>query len=253
VRLVFLDESGGSPHEPVIVVAGVIVHGDRTYRLLENRLRKIVADAVPEGDREGLILQANYLFYGDGYFDKDKWPGEARYRILKRLAGLPAEFGLPVVFGHLKRTPDRDRQNVADIAEHIVAFARTEVVVERQMHRYPRDEVSLLFAEDTDHVKKALKQAHAFLRDPDQIRGTEFAKLPVLPRRKTIDTPHFAGKSESLPLQIANVCAFLIMCRLMRREETQPFFEVMAPQLVWSAVDFGKRMGSERIGGGQLF
>jgi hypothetical protein len=211
------------------------------------------ADAVPEVDREGLILQANHLFNDDGYFDKDKWPREARDQILKQLAGLPAEFGLPIVFGHLKRITDRDRQHAADIAEHIVAFARAELVIKRQMHRYPRDEVSLLIAEDTDQVKKSLKQAHAFLRDPDQIRGSEFGKLPALPRRKIIDTPHFAGKSESLPLQIANVCAFLIMCRLMRRDETQPFFEVMAPQLVWSAVEFGERMGSERIGGGQLF
>jgi hypothetical protein len=74
----------------------------------------------------------------------------------------------------------------------------------------------LLIAADTDRVKRALRIAHGFLRDPDQMKGSEFEAMPDFPLRKIVDTPHFAERSDSAPLQVADVCAFLIMRRLMR-------------------------------------
>ena len=223
VRLVFLDEAGRSRQEPIIVVAGVIVHGDRIYRRLEDRLLGLIRNAIPPGveaDPATLILHAGDLFHGNKPFEKEVWPKELRHESLMQLARVPAEFQLPVVYGHLRKSEyreeaavkvvlaaevagkktsiaDRDKNHVLDVAEHMVTFARTEIAVERQMHRYPRDEICMLFAEDTDRVKRALKLAHAFMRDGSQIVGTEFENVPELPLRKIVDTPHFADKTES--------------------------------------------------------
>jgi hypothetical protein len=97
-------------------------------------------------------------------------------------ARLPAEFELPIVFGHLHKAEykeeaavklvlaaegkgkkdaiaNRDRAHVVDIAEHMVAFSRAVIAIERLMHRYTRDEICMLFAEDTDRVKRPVSTA----------------------------------------------------------------------------------------------
>lgn len=270
VRIGFLDEAGRSRQEPMIVVGGVLIHGDRTYRKLVARFDEIEAEHIPISDRKDFTFHAKDIFYGSGkYFgDREKWPRERRWPILTALAGLPREFGIPVVFGHLDKaeyrrdaaeqllaasTSPEDHAHTTDVAEHMAAFARAEMGIEQQMHKFPRDEICMLIAEDTDRVKQALKWSHAFLRDPNQIAGTPYATLPHLPLVKIEDTPHFAAKAESRPLQLADTCAFLIMRRLLRQETSQQFFELIAPQLSWNATDFGERMGSERIGSGALY
>ena len=266
VRIAYLDESGRSRHEPIIVVAGVIVHGDRSYRKIEEALDKLIEEEIPEPDRERFVFHTNHLFHGNGYFDKGKWPRERRFPILERLAKLPARFGLPIVFGSLLKAPyraevadglaalsDRHREEDTDIGEHMSVMAQVEIQIEIQMRLFPRDEICMLVAEDTDRVKRAVKDAHAFLRDPKRIAGTEFATFPVLPLKKIVDTPHFASKVDSKLLQLADMCAFLIMRRLMRQESSQPFFEAIAPQVFRHLSDFGDPMGSERISIGQRY
>jgi hypothetical protein len=270
VRIGFLDEAGRSRGEPIIVVGGVLINGDRTYRKLVQRLDEIAAEHIPEPDRKGFTFHAKDIFHGSGrYFkNRDDWPRERRWPILTDLAALPAEFEIPVVFGHLDKaeyhrdaaaqiaatsTTADDRLHVTDIAEHMVAFARAEIGIERQMHRFPRDEICMLIAEDTDRVKQALKRAHAILRDQDEIANSEFATVPNLPLVKIEDTPHFADKADSRPLQLADTCAFLLMRRLMRQKNSQRFFEAIAPQLSWRASDFGEPMGAEQIGTGSLY
>jgi hypothetical protein len=275
VRLAFLDESGRSRHEPIIVVAGIIVHGDRVYRKLEQRLTEIVVKHIPREDwpgfpREdwpGFVFHAKDIFQGAGYFkDKGKWPRERRFPILHDIAKLPTEFWMPVVFGHVNKdeyrkdaaqqimmhSNENNRAHVIDVAEHMVAAARAEIGIERRMRLFPRDEICMLIAEDTDRVKRAVKGAHALLRNPLEIVGTEFARVPELPLTKIVDTPHFAEKADSAPLQVADVCAYLVLRRILRRTDSQEFFEVIAPQLSWTATDFGAPMGTERFGTGSL-
>lgn len=269
VRLVFLDESGRSRKEPFIVVAGVIVHGDLIYRRLEKHLKDIVEEFIPKNDRSDFVFHANKLFHGNEYFQRDRWPKEIRYRILMRIAEIPKLFNLPVVFGHLRKSDYcadeqivhtlekilslESRANILDIAEHMVAFSRAEIAVERQMRRFPADEICLLIAEDTDRVKHALRLSHSILRSEDKLRGSSLEGHPDLPLVKIVETPHFASKPESAPLQLADICAFFIMRRLTRSHESQPFFEAISPQLVWTCQDFGQSMGNEEMGGGSLY
>lgn len=268
VRIAFLDESGRERRQPIIVVAGVIIHGDHSYRQIEEALRRLVRESVPAADQEGFVFHATDLFHGSGYFKREVWAKEDRHAILRNLAAFPVKFCLPIVFGHvakeeygqkpaivdhIEKQPERDRPNDLMVIEHMAAFARAVVAIERQMWRFPRDKICMLVAEDTDLVKPHIKAAHAFLRDPNQLGGAGYTEVEGLPLRKVVDTPHFAAKRDSSLLQLADLCAFLIMRRLNRKEDSQPFFEAIAPQLSWGCAGFGESLGSEQIGGGQLY
>ncbi len=259
VRLAFLDESGRSRREPFLVVAGMIIHGDHDYRPLEERLKAIVEKHIPEPDRDGFVFHAKEIFHGGKYFDRTTWPRERRLPLLDELASIPQKINFPVVFGHISKAEYRasiadtiatmvpkTRDHAIDVAEHMQAFARCEIAIERHMYTFPRDEIAMLIAEDTDRVKDAVKAAHTILKSQKELAEGHFAEVEGLPLKKIVDTPHFAAKADSAPLQIADVCAFLIMRRLMRREDTQPYFEKVATQLTWRAADFGEPMGTER-------
>lgn len=268
VRLAFLDESGRSRREPIIVVAGVIIHGDRAYRSIEDHLLAMVQRHIPENDQYGFVFHATDLFHGSGYFKRDRWPKPVRWLILEELAGITKRFSLPVIYGLVNKAQykiecvnralppvDRDDQPIIERAEHMTAFGNAEMAIDRQMHQYPSDEICALICEDTDLVKKAVKSAHEIMRAKSKTAEV-FAKFfgwtkqPWFPLKKIVDTPHFASKSDSSLLQIADLCSFLIMRRLNRKEDSQVFFEIIAPQLSWRAEEFGERMGQEQIGVG---
>lgn len=267
VRIAYLDESGRSRGEKVIVVSGVVVHGDRDYRRIEGALIHLISDVIRPREGDRFVFHAKELFHGGGYFkDLNIWPDNRRLPILKRLAGIIPAFRVPVVFGHLVKAPyrsevapvlssltERAREEDTDIGEHMSVFAQAELAIEKQMLTYPRDEVCMVVAEDTDRVKRGIKDAHALLRSSHKIRGTELEDFSVLPLSRVIDTPHFAAKTDSPLLQLADLCSFLIKRRLERRENSQPFFEIIAPQIVHHVSDFDPPMGSEKIAGGLLY
>ena len=78
MRIAFLDEAGRSRQEPTIVVGGIVIHGDRTYRKLVDRLREIAEQFIPEPDRSGFVFHAKDIFHGSGrYFgNRELWPRE---------------------------------------------------------------------------------------------------------------------------------------------------------------------------------
>ena len=51
--------------------------------------------------------------------------------------------------------------------------------------------------------------------------------MPEFPLKKIVDVPYFAEKAESPPLQLADLCAYLIMRHLLRRSDSQEFFELI--------------------------
>jgi hypothetical protein len=203
VRIAFLDESGRSAPEKIIVVAGVVVHGDRSYRKVEEALRQLVADTIPTGDRDGFLFHATDLFHGKRYFKpRETWPRERRYPILERLAAFPRAFSLPVVFGHvvkaehrqepeiaqhIEQQPEKDRPIDLLKIEHLAAFTRAVINIERQMSRFPRDEICMLVVEDTDQVKPLVKESY-------RIRNSA---------RRHIPAPRTSSARATLPADLA--------------------------------------------------
>ena len=68
VRLVYVDEAGISnpKQEPFLVVAAVIVDGDRQLRGVMRQLDKIVDRHIPQGHQTDFVFHATELFNGGG-------------------------------------------------------------------------------------------------------------------------------------------------------------------------------------------
>jgi hypothetical protein len=99
VRLIYVDEAGTSPAEPVRVVASVIVDGDSQWKLLTDELNRIVEEYVPEPVRKGFVVHAKEIFGGGRQVDRSVWGFDDRLRFLKLVLGLPAAFNVPIAVG----------------------------------------------------------------------------------------------------------------------------------------------------------
>jgi hypothetical protein len=80
VRLVYLDEAGISNprEEPILVVAGIIVHGDDQWKNLEQEILSLRGEYIPEQFREGFVFHATELFSGGKFFNRESWPKQIR-------------------------------------------------------------------------------------------------------------------------------------------------------------------------------
>ena len=250
VRLIYLDEAGISnpAHEPYLVVAGVIIHGDRQWKALDEDLWNLVCKYIPENDRKGFVFHAYELFSGGKYFNRETWPREKRWEILDAIIGLIEKYKIPIVHGYVDRAafkktaeevlPKNDwgRINLSQMM-HGAAFTECARRAQEWMEIYGGSEVGIFIAEDTPQVKRFIKAIHAELRNPASAIF-QIKKLPLGPLLKIIDTIHFAQKTETSILQIADVCAFIFKRALMKNEginheAIKRFYPIILASTLW--------------------
>jgi hypothetical protein len=247
VRIAYLDEAGKSKHEeePYLVVAGIILHGDEHWRPLEEHMRAIGRRYLPDDPKP--LFHAKDIFHGTGKFDRNlpAWPRERRWQLLSELCEIPRDFKLPVVFGFTQR--DRFRENVLQVdpgaskeliltISHADTFVKAAMSIETWMHRVVPTETAMIIAEDSPKMKRILKDAHAGY-------SNRFAKVgeenKMFHSNHIIETAHFATRSESMPLQLADACAFVIKRHLMEKDDAASFFSVLREELVWYDEEVG--------------
>jgi len=241
VRIAYLDEAGISnpAHEPYLVVAGIILHADEHWRPIEEHMRAIGQRYLP--DQPKPLFHAKDIFHGIGAFDRQKWPRERRWELLLELCEIPKKFEIPVVFSWhhrerhrqeiLKTTPNATVEHT-HLVTHADVFVKAAMAIEGWMRLGPnRSESVMIIAEDTPKVKQGIKAIHAGYTDRFKTVGLENMKL--FHSNHIVDTVHFAGKRDSMPLQIADACAFMIKRHLMEKEDSVNFFAAMRPQIVY--------------------
>jgi hypothetical protein len=260
MRLVYLDEAGtGSPLvEPYLVIAGVIINADQDWRPLQRHIKALRRKYLPSEDQDNFIFHATDVSNGTGYFKKDryKWPRDKRIPILRDLSDIPRRFHLPIVqqavprgpaakwfqAKHQRRQPKRAawdppwgnlrRPELADstVADLIYASAWVWCIeqVDRWMKAYAPNEVAMIVAEQSGKIENALKAMHKVYA------GDESYNPRVFSTERIVDTITFAGKSESILLQIADTCAFVIKRKLSGKDDVQPYFVQLEPQLTSS-------------------
>jgi hypothetical protein len=67
-----------------MVVAGILIHGDRSYRALEQKLRDLVIEEIPQSDRNDFVFHAKDIFHGNKYFERER--GRLRRGLGKQMA-----------------------------------------------------------------------------------------------------------------------------------------------------------------------
>jgi Protein of unknown function (DUF3800) len=226
VRFAFLDEGGISKHEPYAVVAGVMVHGDEQLVPLENELERLKRKYIPAEFRADFVFHAKEIWSGTGkiFGDRNSWPLDRRLLILRDLARVPRRLDIPIVHEAYERKKllegikPEDKQpteHEISVGAHACAFAACTLRIEEYMGACFPSEVAQLVAENNDQSRKMIKDVHASFRFPERTPGI----IPNnrLPLRHIRGSVHFADKDESAPLQLADLCAFIIRGRLANK------------------------------------
>jgi hypothetical protein len=225
VRFVFLDEGGISSHEPVAVVAGVVVQADEQLIPLERALERLKRKHIPEEHWDDFVFHAKEIWSGTGkiFGDRDAWTLDRRLFILRDLIRVIKKLDLPVVHEAYSREdllldnapkerPPTERE--LSVATHSCAFASCTLRIEQYMRQCFPTEVAQVVAEDNDQARKMLKAVHEAFRFPHRAPG--IISNNILPFRHIRNSVHFADKKESAPLQLADLCAFIIRGRLSK-------------------------------------
>lgn len=239
MRIAYLDEAGISnpQHEPYLVVAGVILHADEHWKPLEEHFRALARRYLPDIDQP--VFHAKDIFHGSGPFDRKVWSRERREHLLAELCEIPGKFQLPVVTGfhHRQRHAEAIKKQAPDLSKsqvtlltHADTFVKTALAIEGWMQRATQNESVMLIAEDNPAAKKALKSIHAGYTNRFQKLGKDGKTFHS---SHIVETIHFAAKPDSMPLQIADACAFVIKRHMMDRDDIAEHFDLLRPHIVW--------------------
>lgn len=223
MRLLYLDEAGSDHRAPFLCVAGVLVHGDREWPEVDRLMRELIDRWIAPEDRLGFIFHATDIYHGCEYFDRRKpeWADEAkRIRLLDEIAGIIKELSLPVVWGHYEKSSfgvnilpadmsNNERARIIQSTAVMDCLIRTDTWLET----FAPDELATVIHEDGTPAKPLIKKLVWVARNREILKASElraFASTPGLPLKRIIDTVHFADKADARPLQLADLCAFII-------------------------------------------
>jgi len=234
VRMAFLDESGtGSvEREPRMVLAGVILHADKQWKVVENYLADMMARhcPIPLGDLPVHYgFHATELYSGGKIFSRELVSKEKRWAILDELASLPAKFELPVVGMYVDR-----RENPGTITQHYRGvFVEVAAQVEAYMRLLPdRNEVASIIAEDLPPVRTWVDAMQLYQQKHMDTSGLHAGDKSRLRLTRVIGRPHFESKSMYSPLQLADFCAWAIRRQIEKLPNAERFFEPLVPMII---------------------
>lgn len=251
LRHVYFDEAGiGNPDiEPYTVVAGVMLHVDLQYTPLQTYLLEMADDLVgPSKERPmDFVFHAKDLWHGKGFFPRDNWSLDRRLEILGYLADIPVKFKLPIIYSCVERSKFPPKNPPLGSAKRLFKKARAEATkkchticflscltqVERWMeHAYKDEKVSVIVEQHKVHKSNLLIVAQ-LLSNPrarSTIENDPNISWPALTR--IVEEPLFVQKSGTSPVQIADLCAFLLARALAGKEDSEPQMEKIRPKLV---------------------
>lgn len=211
---------------------------DRQWRVLEQHLSDLADRYAPPDAREGFCFHATELFSGGATFPRDRFPKEHRWRALDALCAIPWQFGLPVVMGHMPRAdfaannPGLSASDVLAVAlAHCAAFCTIGVDLHLRQ-ACPPDEVAAMVYENNDVSRRTIRDMHNLFRSPQKSAAFEGEIARYLPITRVVDTAHFAEKSDTSLLQIADACAFSIARKLKGASDADRFYSPLANRLV---------------------
>jgi hypothetical protein len=220
VRVTYMDESGLSLREPLLVQAAIIVHGDKQVVPVEDHLESLVEKHIPVERRDGFYFHATDIYGGGNkdciFHDKIEWPDERRWAILDDLVAVPAKFGIPICVGIIEKAkwpPETGKVHSLqeiEVAAHAMAIIQCEIGLELWLRTKTEEEITHVIAENNDEVRLAAKQAHMMLRSKAEMEKEGFYHHPCFPFTRIRDGLQFTSKEESKLLQVADACAWAI-------------------------------------------
>jgi hypothetical protein len=249
VRLLYLDETGTSRDATFIAVAGVIVHGDRQWPKIEQRVVDLIEKYIPPADRLGFVFHATDIFHGAKDFGRRKpeWETrERRFSVLYDLAKIIADLELPVVLGSHKKDEygrgilsdaDEGRLELKANIIHNNAVIDCLMWADKWLERFAPNELATVIHEDGSRAKKLIQACVEMLRSKEKMISIGFNEEKIeklgLPLKRVIDSVNFTKKSGARPLQLADLCAFLFGRFLQGKPIPGDVFDIIWKRVEW--------------------
>ncbi|HEY6207083.1 MAG TPA: DUF3800 domain-containing protein [Chthoniobacterales bacterium] len=245
VRHIYIDESGVSTNDKVLVIAGVVIDPDRQYLEVANEINKLILEFVPVDRRNNFAFHAKDLFHGTGRtpFDRRTYPRERARQALRQLVSIPARFCLPIVFGFVnKSVPDhirekvfaklKPRQKISNDAG--TAFSMCAVAAEVFMKTHaPERELATMHAEQNPDIERMIRIVRKSLGGKTRFNIAELLSRRMqgyLPITKIIDEISFHHKDDAFLLQIADAAALILRYLLEEKQGCDDLFEAFFTQ-----------------------
>lgn len=228
MRLIYFDEAGlANPrHEPFLVVAGIMVHGDEQLNKVKIELERLLWRHVPPHQRSAFVFHATELFngggrvfkrYGADFIGAAEWPRERRLQIADEFAQILAQYRLPIAVGFADRQKfledfpqfqSLDQKN-KNIMTHTVAYATSAVLAENWMRDHVPSENCLMVVEDNDQARESLRNFHNLLQNKEIFSYANHEKFGLVHLQRVQEDPLFQPKKPSNPLILADFVAYV--------------------------------------------
>jgi len=236
VRIAHLDESGtGDPkREPFVVVAAVVIDGNKQWKALGQYLSDMAEQWVPKDKKpEFIAFHATELYAGGKIFERIDGDFEHWWPILDELVSIPEKFDLPVIFGYVPRRwflpggqqykPDLSIEPL--VLAQMMAFTMCSIGIEHWMQRATApDEVAQMIMEHNDQTHKRIKETQRLIADPKYRTMLSPASREFFNISRIMWPINFQQKTDSSILQVADACAWAIRRRLSRERNSERFY-----------------------------
>jgi hypothetical protein len=230
VRVVYSDESGvgNRKNEPVTVVTGIVINIDKEWRRVEKKLLAIY-ESTPndllEKKKGGYVLKGRILYSAF----KNKVPGAEK--TLRKTLEIPSKCGISIFYGAIDRETfeenyparklsPRERELISAPTDYDLAFQQCLRKLDKIARSFAGEKV-LWIAERSD------PQREPSTRMIHRIHGITVENMIDFTRpdwqlvrddpMTVVDTIYFGDPTESIALQLADVCCSTVTRFLLEK------------------------------------
>jgi hypothetical protein len=215
VRQIYADESGVSPNEDIVLVAGININADKQWDEVSQSIYRLTEEYIPEEFRWKKGFHAKDMFNGHGIFG-GQYPRKRAFEALKALVELIPKFGIPVSWGCALKPKKLGGLKPARFNKlyHAYAFAMFVAESECTMAAFQGERAQIFTESHPTHFSE-LKRAHKILQGKFGAVRDFFPELSPdvlmhLPTRRIIDCVAEQAKDDAVLLQLSDACAFLL-------------------------------------------
>jgi Protein of unknown function (DUF3800) len=237
VHLIYMDDSAEDAGHQVIAA---VVIPENDFLTIESYLaEEIISKVVPEDMRPKFEFHASKLFHSRDEFSV--FTRDDALRIFNNCMSIVEGAPLSIVYGAVDlRALRRSLFSTAqptDIAFRLCMEGINEWFVQKASML---DQVGILICDDTEkqHIKKNMQQAYRAYRKKwsgkknigRKVSGTQFEDF-------LHDDMYFGDSAYSVGIQLADICAFIILRHLQGHEDTEYLYQRMKPQIVSERIE----------------
>jgi hypothetical protein len=259
VHLVYLDDSAGDATYQLMVA---VIVPDKHFRTIETFLAHTIDELIPEGEREAFEFHASALFHARPPFENI--PRDVSLRIFENCVSIvksalsvsycavdvrvlrgsiyatahPADIAfrrcLEGVEQRFQKLADRRQRIVAQRLQAEAKTATDPLSLPNKLNPNPIfDDFGILICDASNpkvktDIQSAFRANRRRLKAKDHTRG----QLEHLH-----DDMYFGDSAYSVGIQLADICAFIILRHLEGKEDTEYLYKEIAPRICFAKVE----------------